>query len=305
MKRGFFGHESNLAVGRESILRQASGHAAVALLRLFRITPKPILLSLGTTLLPLYLRVRKAHAQKLREKWNQTPWSRPLNLRDYYRMRLRLFHRNLQLHGRPLQVGEYTVSGLQHWNSALSSQKPVLLVSHHLGPVEFLHRVAAASMDSGRILQLLTAPAFSRILTAFMREGRERFGAKILPPDSAGLALRKILRNREVLAVMLDQTSRAKGGVLSVSPSLIGPFNWEPVEFMLFRGAWVVPVTARLMDTGVVHVAFEAPLIAGRENLPTLRRRLEEFVLRTWQASPEQGNWSYPRLRRIRPTDIP
>ncbi len=296
MKPEFGSGYRRLSVFLKSWGRDCAGHAAVAVLRGLRLFPSSLLIAVGDPLLPAYIRLRRKHTNSLGRKWSATPWSSSLSPSIYYRMRLRLYAANLQLHGRPLRSEDFSVTGLHYWQAALESGRPVLLVGHHLGPVEYLHRVAAAMMGDGKSLHVLTASAFAAPLTRFMRRDREKFGARMIYPTEAASSLRKILRRGGVAALMLDQTAGVENARFALSSQLDCPFNWRPVEFMLRHGAWVVPVAARLQGSRT-QVDFGAPLAGSQDKIASHRNALEEFALRACREAPEQFNWSYPRLR--------
>ena len=265
------------------------------LLRVLRRLPLPLTLALARPALSLYPRLRPAHARRLRARFAASPF-RELDLKGYYRARLELMLRGLRAHGRELPPGSLgEVAGSGHYRAALASGRPVALLGLHLGVVELLHRVPPAG---GRPFVIVTAPAFSPALTAYLARGREREGKRVAVNGAAAPGLRAVLRRNGVLALMADQyPGRAEDYLELWGGRLRVPYARRLLALLLREGAWLLPVSTRLERDGRSSFRFHAGW-GGADAAPgALETRLARFLEEAVAAAPEQWNWSYPKIR--------
>lgn len=197
--------------------------------------------------------------------------------------------RSLDLHGRALRPGEIRVEGEAHYGEALSSSRPVALVGLHMGVVEILHRLPA--VPAGRPFRIVTAPAFSPPLTAYMTSGREREGKRIVLNRELGGALRDVARRRGILAFMADQVPGEPAERLALWGGLSLPYPWALFRFLARREFTVLPVSTRLEDGAIVH-RYHQPW----PDLADPAARTLAFLEEAIGLAPEQWNWSYPKV---------
>jgi len=250
---------------------------------------------LSPLLLPYHC-LRRRHAARLRACFRASPFADRLSLRGYYRLRLGILLHGLRAHGRTVTATfpRIDVLGEALYARALASGRPVALLGLHAGPWELLHRLPEAPAD--RPFAIATAPAFAPALTAYMAEGREREGKRILWVGGAGSkglesGLREILASNGVLALMVDQVPGPEEDCeyMELWGSIRTPYPGRLLRFLETRGCVFVPVSVRLERTTAVfryHGAWDA---AGPEQL---RGFLEESIA----AAPDQWNWSYPKV---------
>jgi lauroyl/myristoyl acyltransferase len=225
-----------------------------------------------------------------------SPFAERLSLQGYYRLRLRLLLHGLRAHGRTVTAAfpRIDAQGEDFYAGALASGRPIALLGLHAGPWELLHRLPRA--PAHRPFAIATAPAFAPALTAYMAEGREGDGKRILWVGVAGpkgleSGLREILMSKGVLALMVDQVPgpEADREYLELWGSIRTPYPGRLLRFLEARGCVFVPVSVRLERKTVVlryHGAWDA---AGPEQV---RGFLEESIA----AAPDQWNWSYPKV---------
>lgn len=243
-----------------------------------------------SVLLPAYPRLRAAQARRLAALFAASPFAGSLTVEAYYRARLGLALRSLDLHGRALRPGEAAVEGRRNYLEAAASGRPVALLGLHLGVVELLHRIPEAA--PGRPFGILTAPGFSRPLTAFMRRGRERDGKHVLPNRGMGPGLRALTRGKGVLAAMADQAPGPAGTCLDLWDRIRVPYPARLLEFLGRHDFRLVPVATRLEADGTSTFRFGEPFDAGGGAAGRVRAFLEEGI--SW--APDQWNWSYPKV---------
>jgi lauroyl/myristoyl acyltransferase len=267
--------------------RRAAGWIAVAILKLLGRLPIGIPLLVGSALLPLYLPFRFRTRARFRRLSRVGLKIHPYL---YYRTRLRLALLSLK-HLLGLPDGcTVTIEGREHYEAALASGKPVVVLGWHQGPVELLHRIPQQHAGPDHPFFLMTAKAFAPALTNLMKSGREGTRKEILHPNSL-TGLRRWETEKGILALMVDQVPG------------------EPEEWLApFHGALLIPFPGRLLDWISQQ---EADFLAVQVRLekenrivfcyyPTdstlLRNDLAFHLNRSLQKNPEQYNWSYPKI---------
>lgn len=274
----------------------AAGALAVGLLRGLGWLPAPLSLALLAPGLLPYRLLRRRHAARLRACFAASPFGARLSLSGYYRRRLALLLSGLRAHGRPVTAAfpRVETEGEGFYAGALASGRPVVLLGLHAGPWELLHRLPSSPV--GRPFAIATAPAFAPALTAFMAEGREREGKRILWTGDVGAkglltGLREILDAKGVLALMADQVPGPAHAseYLELWGRIRCPYPGRLLRFLEERDCLFVPVSIRSADGAAelrYHGAWED---AGPERV---RAFLEEAIA----SAPDQWNWSYPKI---------
>jgi lauroyl/myristoyl acyltransferase len=279
-----------------SPLIRGAGALAVGFLRGLGSIPVELALALLTPGLLPYRLLRRRHVARLRACFAASPFGDRLSLPVYYRRRLALLLSGLRAHGRPVTAAfpRVETEGAGIYADALASGRPVVLLGLHAGPWELLHRLPASPAD--RPFAIATAPAFAPALTAFMAEGREREGKRILwtgDVSAKGLltGLREVLDAKGILALMTDQVPgpAQSSEYLELWSRIRCPYPGRLLHFLEERDCLFVPVSVRMAE-GIAklryHGAWEA---AGPDRV---RAFLEESIA----AAPDQWNWSYPKI---------
>lgn len=256
----------------------------------------PLALALLTPGLLPYRLLRRRHAARLRACFAASPFGARISLPVYYRRRLALLLSGLRAHGRSVTTAfpRVETEGEGFYAEALASGRPVVLLGLHSGPWELLHRLPR--VPAGRPFAIATAPAFAPALTAFMAEGREREGKRILWTGDAGAkglqaGLREILDVKGVLALMADQVPgpEPSSEYLELWGRIRCPYPGRLLHFLERRDCLFVPVSARLA-AGVAELRYHGVWEdAGPDRV---RAFLEEAIA----AAPDQWNWSYQKV---------
>jgi lauroyl/myristoyl acyltransferase len=271
----------------------AAGHASVAALKSLRLLPPRAASFLLAPALPLYRRLlRPAQARRLQALFAASSFPH-LTVEEYYRTRLELLWRCLDLHGRDLRPGEVRVEGIENYLAALASNRPVTLLGLHLGVVEMLHRIPPA--PEGRPFRILTAPAFSAPLTQYMARGRERDGKKILM-NRGMTGLREVLEKKGVLAMMADQHPGRPEEFLHLWDRVAVPWPARLLRFLSRNGFVTVPVSTRLEPDGSSTYRFHVPWKDDLTEDAAMRFLARSFLEEAIAWAPEQWNWSYPKI---------
>jgi lauroyl/myristoyl acyltransferase len=273
-------------------MRSIAGRLAVGLLHVLSRLPVPLVGALGTILLPFYIPFRRRTRERLRKL------EPPVRALDYNRMRLRLALLSLR-HVLGLSDGcTVIVEGGDAYQAALASGDPVVLLGWHQGPVELLHRIPAADASSSgegpgkqdRFF-VMTAAAFSSVLSDWITRGRRASGITVIRPDDTA-SLRRWARSKGVLAVMIDQVpGRPEEWIVAEMGPLAAPY---PARLM----AWI---TARKPQTLAVSVRWNPGdrIVFRYERIDSssLKTNLERLMGHAVRQAPDQYNWSYPKIR--------
>jgi len=192
------------------------------------------------------------------------------------------------------------VSGEQHLRDALLRGKGVILAIPHLGAWEVvglycsLHHPVTALYRPPRLQQMDTV----------VRQGRERFGARLVPTSAAGVrALYKALGKGEVVCILPDQVPSAGQGVFAPFFGILAnTMTLLPRLGRKFGSEVIFCYAERLPQGEGFHIHF-LPAPTGildtdpQCSAAALNRGVEQCV----RTLPQQYQWSYKRFRNRPP----
>jgi len=267
------------------MLRTLAGVLAVAVLKLLSRFPPNLIVALGTPWLPFYALCRRSVRQRLNSLYSKVSnFPKPL---AYYRMRLRLAAlslRHLTGYDDDLSV---RVDGEEHYRAALVNRRPVALLGWHQGPVEMLHHLPPA-LDQ-RPSFILTGTGFAPALTRLLDRGRQQTDKRTISLQAQSAALRAWVRQRGVLAVMIDQVPGRPLHWLSLLNGKVEiPCPGNLVEWLREHNATCLAVSVRLDEDGILF--RYQPVVP---EIKALERLMEIGI----GEAPGQYNWSYPKIR--------
>ena len=269
-------------------MRRLLGFLAVALLKILARLPLRLLLGIGAALLPFYIPFRRRTCARLRQLSRVGLRVQPY---PYYCMRLRLALLSLK-HLRALPDGcTIHVEGREHYEAALASGKPVVVLGWHQGPVELLHRVPQSDPDArGKPAFLLTAKAFAPALTSLMKQGRVGTHKEILHPGSM-TGLKRWEKENGILAVMVDQVPGIPETWLSLFEDKVRiPYPGKLLEWITARDAEFLTVSVQWKKGNRIEFRYQ------RLEPEALKTGIEERLRTALTEASEQYNWSYPKV---------
>ena len=190
------------------------------------------------------------------------------------------------------------VRGLEQLEAGLAKQRGVIVLSPHLGAWELMGWYWSVNYG---ITSLYRPPRMASIET-FMRAVRERGGADLVPTDMSGVkALRRALKDQQMVGILPDQDPGASGGV-------IAPFFAQPANTMLLVAKLAqkaqCPVfytfTERLAgaDGYRVHVIPATDLVSSTDDIEAAAA-LNKGVEQALSLCPAQYQWSYKRFKNV------
>ena len=189
------------------------------------------------------------------------------------------------------------LSGEEYLREAFDLGHGVIFLSAHLGNWEY---GAAALAKQGFPMNAIGADHRDPRITTAFQELRASAGVKLVGKGLDLKAALLCLRNKEILAVLLDQDAREAG---LVSPFLGVPAStpFGPIKLARKFGSPVVPVhIVRLPDNVHLKMTIEPPLTGkdGRpfgEDLQYAVDSCNEKISSWIRETPDQWLWMYPR----------
>lgn len=186
--------------------------------------------------------------------------------------------------------------GLEHLEDAMQKGTGVILAIPHLGNWEMIGLYCSNHYP---MTSLYKEQKQSKTIEKFVRDGRERLGARLVPSDARGVrALYRALSDGELVAILPDQNPSSGGGVFA-------PFFNHKTNTMTLLSrlaqrnhSSVVYCYAERLSFGRgfrLHFApaskeiFEKDLVQSATHL---NQGLEKCIMQ----KPEQYWWSYKRF---------
>ena len=179
---------------------------------------------------------------------------------------------------------------------ALDEQNGVILALPHLGNWELLALYCSSKYPTTTMYQKPKIPQFDELI----KDGRERFGAKLVPADSEGIrAMLKALRKNELICVLPDQEPKEGKGVFSPFFNLQAYSMTLISRFANKTDAKVFIAYSKRLAQGEGYEIHFSPLDKMKvgsleESVTYLNAEMEKCI----REIPEQYQWSYKRFRK-------
>ncbi len=193
----------------------------------------------------------------------------------------------------------HRVSGEDKLRELMKQGKGVIIAAPHLGAWELVGLYCSLNYP---MTSLYRPPPMTE-MAGIMRHGRERFGARLVPTDAAGVrALYKALERGEMIGILPDQVPASESGVFA-------PFFGVPAATMVLlsrlsikTGAPVVFAFAERLPFGRgYHLHFlPAPAAINEGDIESSATTVNAMVERSVRMAPTQYHWIYKRFR-VRP----
>lgn len=188
------------------------------------------------------------------------------------------------------------VQGEELLQQALKNNKGVILAAPHLGNWELLGHYLAGKYPTTCMYQ---KPKISQ-LDSIIRNGRQRFGVKLVPTDNQGIrSMLKSLKNNEVVCILPDQEPSEGNGVFAPFFGIQAYSMILISRFAKKTGATVLSIYGKRLKNGEGYEVVFKPLDkicegSLEESVAYLNSEMEKCI----DDIPEQYQWSYKRFRR-------
>lgn len=192
----------------------------------------------------------------------------------------------------------FHIRGLSNYATAYEKNRGVLALTAHMGNWELLSFIAAMT---GYPINIVFRPLDFQPMNQFVMKLRTRFGAKLIPAAHSMRKILKVLRQGEVVVLLLDQNVDWYNGVFADFFGRRACTNQGLALLALKTEAPVVPVFLVREDSGfMAEFGPELPLIKTgdktkdvEENTRQYNQAIEAFVRRY----PEQWFWVHQRWK--------
>lgn len=171
---------------------------------------------------------------------------------------------------------------------ALANHYPIVVASIHGGAFEMLHRIL---VRYGKPVHLIASPFRLNSFTRYLENLRSHTHIQVHPPSKAAWTLKRLIRNQEILAVMLDQSRDPEGNRVNLLGRPTRLFFRLPQEACQWGACVVTFRTYREQDQH--YIRFETlypPFTPPQEMAQCLEKEVESWI----QEHPEQWTWNYP-----------
>lgn len=186
--------------------------------------------------------------------------------------------------------------GWEHLDRALARGRGVICITGHIGCWELMPQYV---VSRGMRIHPVAGTVYDRRVDSLVRKMRERGGIRVIDRRSGLKQALGVLRNGEILGILIDQGSREDGVVVDFfgKPT---KFPRGPVSLSLKTGAPIVPaaIFRREDDTHLIQVGEAirlSPALNAEDALAQGTQAcavaLEQYIRR----QPTQWVWSYPR----------
>ena len=194
-----------------------------------------------------------------------------------------------------------TVEGWEHVHAVLDAGKGAIVVTGHVGNWEVLAAYfAGRGIPIAGIARQMNDPRLNQLLVDF----RARNGVRTIMRESpsSGREILKVLRERGVLALLIDQDLQAP----SVSVPFFGRLARTPVAaaaLAVRRDLPIVPAFAQRRPEGGHRLTVLPPLYSPRSgdrrmDVLELTRRCNEIIEERVRLNPSEWVWWHKRWRR-------
>jgi len=206
----------------------------------------------------------------------------------------------------PNNVNSYVeFSGGCHLKAALAEGKGVLFLTAHLGNWELMGLATPLTFDFP--VYVMVRPLDHKPMDAVLTEIRTRTGNFVIDKDKSAGLVRRLLRENQIIAILLDQNASWYEGVYVPFFGKVACTNKGLAMLAIRYGAAVVPVFNIRQRDGRYKIMFDPPVELIRtgdvtrdivENTQLFNEIIEKHI----RMAPENWLWVH---RRWRIKDIP
>lgn len=198
-------------------------------------------------------------------------------------------------------VGQHvTVDGLENFRRAYAKGRGVLVFTAHFGNWEWM--AASFPLIVGQRCYVMVRPLDNRFLDGFVERLRTWTGNQTIPKQKAMGRLLRLLRNKEIVGILLDQNMAWQEGVFVNFFGELACTNMGMTSLALKTGAPVVPTFNIRQKDGSYRVVFEpeVSLIQTGDKDQDVQKNTELFtriIERYVRNYPDHWLWLHQRWK--------
>jgi len=196
-------------------------------------------------------------------------------------------------------------SGEEHVKAALDEGKGVFFLTAHLGNWEMMALATPLKFDFPA--HVMARPLDHKPMDAVLTEIRTRTGNKVIDKDNSAGQIRGLLRQNQMIGILLDQNASWFEGVYVPFFGRVACTNKGLAMLAIRHGATVVPTFNIRQKNGRYKVMFDPPVKLIRtgdlgRDIVENTRRFNDIIEKYIRLGPENWLWVH---RRWRIKDIP
>lgn len=198
-----------------------------------------------------------------------------------------------------------SISGLGHLKQALAKENGILILTAHLGHWEMM--ALTCNLKLKMPLNILVRPLDYAPTDRILKAIRSRTGNRVLDKDNSAGVIGKLLRQKQMVGILLDQNSSWYEGVYVPFFGRIACTNKGLAVLARRYKATVLPVFNVRAKDGRYHIYIDPPvsLISTgdiRNDIEANTRRFNQIIEKYVRLAPDNWMWIH---RRWRIKDIP
>lgn len=207
-------------------------------------------------------------------------------------------YKNAILSYRSLLGHKKTLSNIFYENEFLiqdlvKKNVPIVAISVHQGPFELLHR---SLCRYHRLIYLLTNPFSDTSLTQALKKIRSHSHLKEYSPDDTHLVLKKLIREKGILAMLVDQAKNSKGVLTRLWDKNFNLYLRLPIKANQMGAAIITFRTFSVKNQIIVR--FEK-IYPPKSEANTITQGISNEIESWIEEHPEQWTWNYHRNFRV------
>lgn len=180
--------------------------------------------------------------------------------------------------------------------------EPWIAITAHFGNWEIAGRYAAMR---GAPLASVAKPVRNPLIDARVNQARRLQGQVVIPRQGALRAMLRVIKNRGIVALLLDQDTRpVEGGVFVPFFGVPVPVSSAAALLALREGVRLVPVFC-FGDRDGRYRCYARPALGSADvtgaTVEELTARITALIEAEIRAAPEQWLWTYKRWKRRQP----
>ena len=196
-------------------------------------------------------------------------------------------------------------SGEAHLKAALAEGKGVLFFTAHLGNWEMMALAAPLKFDF--LFHVMARPLDHKPMDAVLTEIRTRTGNKVIDKDNSAGQIRGLLRQNQMIGILLDQNASWFEGVYVPFFGRVACTNKGLAMLAIRYGATVLPAFNIRQKNGRYKIMFDPAVKLIRSgdlgrDIVENTRRFNDIIEKYIRLGPENWLWVH---RRWRIKDIP